>query len=195
MSRHKRYRDTALIGGPYRPPRTKVGDLIYCERHGESVVACYTDLLRWPCAMLYGQRAPLLCGELCDAVRTESVLAICHWWQVSRRIVNLWRRCLGVGRMNPGSRRLRQLQTFSPAERRRGTVALRKPAVRAKQSDRTQRRWDRDGAIGDTRRWTPAELRLLGRLPDAQVAKRIGRTRVAVSHRRIELRIPAWTPR
>jgi len=40
-------------------------------------------------------------------------------------------------------------------------------------------------------RWTPADDKLLGARPDAQIAMLLGISRVAVSHRRQRLRIPA----
>ena len=38
--------------------------------------------------------------------------------------------------------------------------------------------------------WTPEQDRLLGTLPDEEVARRVGRSRMAVQKRRFRLRIP-----
>lgn len=40
------------------------------------------------------------------------------------------------------------------------------------------------------RQWTPAQLRLLGRLPDAEVGRRTGRFTAAVRNKRMQLAIP-----
>lgn len=188
-----RYRDAKLIGGPYARPRVHAGDVLYCELYGESVASRFHGRLQWPSAIRYGQISPILCGDLVDAVRAESVLAICHWFGVSRRLVWKWRKALGIGRMTAGSRRLRRLQTFSAAERIRSAKTVRSQKHRQAQRQRALARWRRKGSFGNARKWTAKELRLLGRFSDSEIARQIGRTECAVTVKRRELRIKLKT--
>ena len=187
--RAKRPTDAKLIAGPYRPPRCRLGDLLYCDRSGEVVVSGFTDRLRWPYTLRYGQVSPILCGDLVRAVRIESAKAVAYWWGVSRQLVFRWRRSLDVPRITPGTRRLRRMQTFSDIERRRSSRRRKSADSRAKSSRVAYARWHRDGRFGRYRRWSRREIRLLGTDTDAGLAQRIGRTVVAVTQKRRELRL------
>lgn len=189
MSRKRPPADHKLVAGPYLPPRVRRGDVLFCKRFGEVLVTGFTDRLRWPCTTRYGQPTPIVTDELARAIRLESVTALCRWWGVSRRIAHKWRRLFGVGRMTPGTFRLRQRQTFSDAERRKSAEARGMPASRKKSSEILKARWSRDKRLGSRRLWTARELALLGTGLDAVVARRIDRTEVAVRGRRRELRI------
>jgi len=194
MSRAKA--DHKLIGGPYRPPRVRVGDSLFCDLHGEVVMRAFTDRLRWPCALLYGQRSPILTGDLVRAVRTESAMAVVWWWEVSRNLVHRWRVCLSVGRKTPGTLRLRRERcSFSRQTLALALAAQRTPAWRERNSEARKRYWEhrrRAGlkAHGGQRLWTAREVRLLGTASDAAVGRRIGRTRPAVGNKRRGLGIP-----
>jgi hypothetical protein len=59
---------------------------------------------------------------------------------------------------------------------------------RRKLSESAKARWAA-GKWPGCRKWTARELQMLGRRPDAEVAKRIGRTAIAVTGKRRELGI------
>ena len=120
-----------FIGGPYSLPPYRIGDTLVDVRRGEIAVTgrhpCPAG--QWPTGTDYptATRAGLiLCGSLIDAVRTESVAAICHHWGVSRWTVRRWRAALGVGRYTPGTTAL-QSETvgehFSNIDRANGGLA------------------------------------------------------------------------
>ena len=96
----------SLIGGPYGPPKYRIGQQIDDQRKGPVAVAgdWPTAIGLWP--MVAGPGAknlPILCGSLITAVQTESVAAIMGVWRVSRDTVKRWRRALGVPRMTEGT--------------------------------------------------------------------------------------------
>lgn len=107
-------RPSGLIGGPYRTPRVKPGHAVACLMRGEVEVDGLTAgpgttaegvPLAWPYVEgVAGKRSLILVGDLVKAVRRESVSAICRAWGVSRWQVRDWRRALGVGRYNEGTR-------------------------------------------------------------------------------------------
>lgn len=155
---------TALLFGPYRPPAVQVGDRVFCLLRGAEVVVYDWTLapIPWPLCYLAGTRAFgkgfLSDEDMVRAVRNESSCAVQHWWGVSRKAVNNWRRALGVHRTEPeGSRRLIRQAALG------GLNARRKHSPAA------------------VRIWGPEEIELLGRLSDAEVARRTGRTLKAVT--------------
>jgi hypothetical protein len=129
--------------------------------------------------------------ELARAVRTESAAALTYWWGASGSVVHRWRRATGVTRTNnPGSNRLIRAASAQGAEaaaEREWTDAERAHHRRLT-AERGLARHLTTGYHGP--RWTPEELALLGRLPDEEVARRIGRTPDAVRQRRERLGIP-----
>lgn len=118
-----------LIAGPYAPPRCRVGDHVLCQYRGDPVeVAGMTESpFPWPGAIYRnGHLTPILTGALVDAVRTESCQAVAAWWNVSRKQAQRWRRALGVGRFNEGTRAVWVLlapRRLSVAARRKGAAA------------------------------------------------------------------------
>jgi hypothetical protein len=133
----------------------------------------------------------LLDEELARAVRHESAAAVMHWWGASSEAVKRWRRVLGVGRTdNEGTRRL------MPAAAEKGAAELRGKELPPEQVERRrQTALEKDlaqylhkGYHGPWR--TVRELALLGRLPDDEVAARVGRTPDAVRSQRQLLGIP-----
>ena len=133
----------------------------------------------------------LLDDELARAVRCESALAIRHWWGVNARTVAWWRRALGVSRTN--NERSRQL---IHAAAKAGAAAMRERGVTDEEADersvqakqRNQGRFLPRG--GGQPLWTKEQIELLGTLPDAEVAKRIGRPVDGVRLMRTRLGIP-----
>jgi hypothetical protein len=125
--------------------------------------------------------AALLDKELARAVRHESAAAVMYWWGASSEAVKRWRRVLGVGRAdNEGTWRLVRAAAEKDGE------AARERGLTDEECDERSRRALRlnlarhlwTGYHGP--RWTPAQLRLLGRYPDEVVAAKVGRTAGAV---------------
>jgi hypothetical protein len=59
------------------------------------------------------------------------------------------------------------------------------------------RRWEKTNVrfICTPKRWTARELRMLGRLPDSEVARRTGRFLSSVRNKRVKLGIPRYAPK
>jgi len=108
------------------------------------VVTGYTDgPIPWPVGRRRGctARGPVVYGGLVAALRRESNLAICHWWDVTPGAVSKWRRAVGVGFKTPGMSRLRreyakedwfvaaralgQAKSWDPERRRKLSEALK----------------------------------------------------------------------
>jgi hypothetical protein len=167
-----------LLFGPYKPPALRRGDRAFCLYRDAAVVVSGWSAapIPWPVCYLAGTRAAgrglLVDEELARAVRHESAAAVCHWWGASPSAVQHWRKALGVGRTDAeGSRRL-----------------IRR-AVQA----------SLDARHADARLWSAEEVALLGALPDAEVARRTGRSPNAVALKRLALGRPPvrpqrWTP-
>jgi hypothetical protein len=113
--------------------------------------------------------------------------------------VTLWRKVLGVEGWDAteGTRRLvragqgRRVAKLRARPRPPEQVQRRRPTARAQNPSQS-----RNSARGDG--WTKVELRLLGTLSDAEVAKRTGRGANAVRVKRCKLGIPnpsgpGWT--
>jgi hypothetical protein len=177
-----------LLHGPYRPAALHVGDRADCLMRGTVVITSWTDArISWPRCKRQGKSHPslLLDDELARAIRTESLAAVCYWWGASRAVVQQWRRLLDVTRTNnPGTHRLQRASAHAGAE-----------AMKAKEwtdaeidakSDLARRlnlgQYLKPGYHGP--RWTPAQKKLLGKLTNAEVAARIGRTVGAVRQKR-----------
>jgi len=161
-----------LLFGPYRAPPLKKGERAWClYRDASVVVTTWSDApTPWPRCYLAEGRARahglLVDEELARAIKNESAAAVGHWWGVSRNTVRRWRGALGVGRLdNAGSRRLVYAAVQSNMDARPYAARL----------------------------WTEAEMRLVGALPDAEVARRTGRTRNAVTVKRRKLGRPRVT--
>jgi hypothetical protein len=183
-----------LLGGPYRVPPLRRGDRATCLYRGADViVTSWTSApIPWPLCRLVGGPGGgsglLVNEELARAVRTESSLAIQHWFGVSIRTVWCWRKALGVTQWGTeGSRRLHQELSNAGAEKVRGRPQTddekrRRAATRKRNGVRPPRPRE-DG-------WEPEHLALLGRRPDEEIAALTGRSHNAVRIRRERLRIP-----
>jgi hypothetical protein len=85
---------TRLLHGPYVAPSCGVGDVLICERYGESVVAeMSVGRIPWPVCRAPGRPRLVLCGDLASAVRVESETAAAG--SVTRRLVPPLCRCRG----------------------------------------------------------------------------------------------------
>ena len=159
-----------LLFGPYRPPPLKRGDRAFCLFRGALVVVTGRTGARipWPLCHLAGYRRPcgrgiLVDDELARAIRHESATAVKYWWGVSRNTARRWRGAFGVGRRD-----------------NEGTHRLVLGAIQVNMDTRGD-----DGRV-----WTRDEVALLGALPDAEVARRTGRTANAVTVKRRKLGRP-----
>jgi hypothetical protein len=105
-----------LLFGPYRAPRFKYGDVVFCEVRGEVVLSGLSaGPVPWPTTR--GRRGPpflAVFGALADAVRRGSALAVAHWWGISPRTVTVRRKALGVGAVTEGTSALRRERAAEP---------------------------------------------------------------------------------
>lgn len=190
MQDHERFR---LIGGPYSPPSVHVGQLVECSLRGPVVVRGWTQgRISWPWYRVT-RSALILCGDLEQAVHTESAQAIIHWWGVSSPTVSAWRKFLGVRGLTPGDLRLKRAwipEILGEEQRALGRLAAHNPQTAARI---VATRRERGG--GNTKPWAAHEDALLGTIPDAQAARQLGRASSPVGIRRRLLGIAPFDPR
>jgi hypothetical protein len=190
-----------LMFGPYNPPKTDRGRFLVCEWRGKVKVSGYSDgPIPWPIKW-HTRNSLILCGDLINAVRRESKLAVAHHWGVSLKKVQDWRCILGVEPYTPGSQWLMRAtarENATPRRMRRMTE-LARPAGRKPKSKEWKRRMsnlirnriNHTGPIHPDRPlWTPQQDRLLGTDSDPRIAERLGRSVDAVRSRRCALGIP-----
>jgi hypothetical protein len=187
-----------LLLGPYRAPPLKKGDRATCLfKDSDVIVTGWTGARNsWPrCRPLDVPRSHpslLVDDELARAIRQESAAAIQHWWGVSVAVVWRWRKALGAGRKNcEGTRRLMRDASEQGAARTRG---VKLPPEQVERRRRTAIE------LGYVRRirpgynlspwWSPRKVALLGRLPDEDVAAKVGRSPDAVRQKREKQGIP-----
>jgi hypothetical protein len=90
-----------LLHGPYRAPHLKRGDRAVCLfRDADVVITCWSDApITWPRCQRPGQSGGsglLVTEELIRAIKSESSLAIQHWFGVCEEVVWRWRKAFGV---------------------------------------------------------------------------------------------------
>jgi hypothetical protein len=184
-----------LLSGPYTPPALKRGDRTSCLfRDADVVITSWTAApIPWPwCRRLDcgGGSGLLVTEELVRAIRTESGKALQHWFGISEHTVWSWQKAFGVSRCGTeGSRRLRRELSERGAEATRGQKqsaqhVLQRVLTRRAYGVKPPSRWAETG-------WKPEELALLGTMPDAEVARRTGRTAHAVRLARTRRGIPS----
>jgi hypothetical protein len=186
-----------LLHAPYRPPRCRKGDRLTClARDREVIVTGWTaGRIFWPVGIpaekRTGRPSIVVDEELARAIRSESAAAVKFWWGVGDLVVWKWRKALGVTRTNnPGTHRLVQ----AAAEAGAAVMSRREYTP-----EECAERWERAVRLNLGRhlvlgyhgpRWTRAQLRLLGKYPDEEVARRTGRTVCAVRCQRTRRKIP-----
>src|SRR5262245_52859075 len=87
--------DKSLLFGPYKAPRVKRGNRAYClYRNSPVVISSWTDArISWPRCQVLGQQGGsglLVDDELLRAIKSESVVAIKHWWGVGNKAIWNW---------------------------------------------------------------------------------------------------------
>jgi hypothetical protein len=170
MTDHDRVR---LLFGPYRTPRFKYGDVVFCEKRGSvKIVGLTNALIPWPkCRTGKRSRAIILHGALADAVRREAALAVAHWWGVGLFTVWKWRKALGVGPITAGTRRLKHDYALEPA------ITAARARAWAKAGDAVRRR-----KIADSRRGKPRPPHVIEALRRANTGRKLSiKTRVKMS--------------
>ena len=198
-----------LLDGPYYPPRTDRGRFLVCQLRGKVKIGGYSDApLPWP--RIWHRRSLVICGDLLRALKTESVYAVSYHWGLSHAIVSKYRQDFRIARLNPGSHRLwrkvidaartpeaRAKQSAfregrTSTESRRDRVRLRRiqrlpksEELRDRMSERLQRHFR---LLGPYRKWTKAELAIIGTMRDREVARRIDRTLSAVRGKKFAIR-------
>lgn len=199
-----------LLFGPYVAPRTPRNRRLYCQMRGSLRMGTWSDgPIPWP--RRYRTDSIILCGDLIRAVKMESVDAICYHWGVCRSLVQKWRAALNVPRYNLGTKQLRRY-VWSPNSlarqkaitrgvnpkaligRRKSTLEPVRPIKRPGTSELMRERMAKTGrALNPALRlWTEMEDKLLGTARDENIARRINRSKFAVTARRQNLGIPAW---
>jgi hypothetical protein len=127
-----------LLFGPYRTPRFRYGQRVFCEARGwVKIIGLSDGPIPWP----YGQRpgvkakALILYADLARAVRREAAQAVAVWWGVGMYTVWKWRKALGVPKFNEGTRQVKRDNFLGPAylaARKRAWAKARDPERRAK---------------------------------------------------------------
>jgi hypothetical protein len=97
-----------LLFGPYKPPRCRRGDVVFCDVRGEVVVrGMSSGRIAWPVTRLKRSRALLIVfAGLAEAIRRESNQAVAFWWGIDKQTVSKYRKILGVPLMTEGTCRL-----------------------------------------------------------------------------------------
>jgi hypothetical protein len=135
----------------------------------------------WPLCKSIGRGHPglLVEEELARAVRCENVLAVRYWWGASPRVVNKWRKALGVGRHNEGSLRLYRMNGEAAAAVLRG-VPLPPEAVERRRRTAIELNLARYTkpcpCPHGSRPWPADELAPLGTMTDHALALRLWRS-------------------
>jgi hypothetical protein len=179
------------LHGPYEPPACRVGDVLTCAIRGRvKVVGFSAGPIPWPLTALPaggGFRFHVVCGDLLRALRRETAPAIVPAWGVSPSTVVRWRRALH----NRAYRaRLRRAYHAGPVQARIGTQHT--AAARAQMSESHRRTCDRRRVT--VHGWQAAWDALLGTMPDAALAARLGVTQAIVYRRRHALGVACHGP-
>jgi hypothetical protein len=191
-----------FVGGPYRPPKLPRGGFLKCAVRGKTRVCGYSNgLIPWPVSWRHPKQL-IVCGDLLEALRRESVRAIVFHFGISHATASKLRTLLGIERYNAGSMRLfwrnvnlaRTDEARKKMSRAREGKPSRESARDRERLRRIQRRpkpevWKRKMSalwqkrfrlVGRPKRWTKQELAMIGTRPDREVARMLGRSVAAV---------------
>lgn len=189
-----------LFYGPYEMPRLRYKAWTRCEIRGK-VRAGKISGGRLPWPTVYPTKSLIVCGGLVQALKVESSQAIAYHWGVTVHTVSRWKRLLDVKGTNPGTLRLLE-KWRAELQRLRKNPELAARAAKHIPTKQILRRSHPTPALIRSlekrgffeRAWTQRELKLLGTMPDSDVAQRTGRTAQAVASRRATLGIPNPAP-
>jgi hypothetical protein len=147
--RDRRAEGLRECGRGYATPAFRVGDRLACALRGEvEVVAVHAAPIPWPVARLGNQRFLVLYADLAEAVRHESASSVALLWNVGSDTVWRWRKALGVGEVNEGTRRLKRDNARGEA----GAAARRVAQEKARDPERDR---ERRAKIAAARRGKP----------------------------------------
>ncbi len=171
-----------LLAGPYAPPPLRKGDRATClYRDADVVGTSWSDArISSPRCRALGVRGGsglLVNEELLRAVRTESAQALTYWFGIGEHAIWSWRRAFGVSQWGrEGSRRLHQQTSEKAAAvlRERGLTDAQCDAMSGRSKRLNLARFLREHSPRPL--WTKAQLKMLGTMPDADLAAKIGRT-------------------
>lgn len=185
--------------GTYITPRVRHGRRVWCEYRAKwcRVTSFTAAPIPWPRVAPLKQKGGSglwVNATLERAIRTESAVALKHWFGVTQSCSRSWRIWAGVeGRSassTPGTRREVKKAADLGAEVVRGTELSDEACdVRSANSKRLNlirfghaKRWPNG--------WTTEMDAMLGTMPDEELAKRLGKSRAAVRSRRSKRGIP-----
>jgi hypothetical protein len=180
-----------LLFGPYRQPRCRLGNKLFCEMRGWVKLTRVSDgRIPWPMTTKQGGKPSLvLCGDLVGAVKHESNQAVAYWWGVTAQTVTLWRKALDVPRANEGTHRLHRETALGPE------VAAARMKAQAKAGDPGRR-----SKIASTLRGRPRPRHVMEATWAASRGKRLSpetRRRMSEAHEQRGTRPPKagrpWT--
>ena len=85
--------------GPYHAPNVNVGTVLHDEYRGDVKVDGMSEgPIPWPAASYKkgrrGTLMPILCGDLVRAVCEEEELTVAYYWNVTRYMVEQWKRAI-----------------------------------------------------------------------------------------------------
>ena len=182
--------------GTYAIPRVRVGDRVTCLYRGVTCrISSWADgPIPWPRCQPLGQRGGSglwVNAELERAIRTESWVALIHWWGVGASAAHNWREWAGVKcwTATPGSAAEQLRVSQQGAKVTRGKPLLVEQVAQRRESARRLNlgQYIR-GSAGGQRKWTPADDAVVLRTPDdGDAAKKVKRTTNAVRCRRRRL--------
>ena len=144
-----------LLHGPYRPPKVRSGQKLFCEIRGTVMVGGYTDaIIPWPRMKKGGRACLILCGDLVRAVRLEANQAIAHHFGISCSTVTKWRAALDVPAYNGGTRQVLRGWALGKDDDRldRGRRNSKRPKALAKLSASLKGRVESPATIETVRR-------------------------------------------
>ncbi|QJX00042.1 hypothetical protein [Frigoriglobus tundricola] len=186
--------------GTYSVPAVRRGEVVTCLYRDRDCTVTTLSAARipWPRVQPRGEQGGSglwVNADLVRAIRTESATALKHWFGVSTGVVWKWRKAFGVGGRATTKGSTRAIR--AAAERGGAAVKAkewtdeelgRRAALSKRLGLRPPPRWT-PGRGG----WTKKELALLGTDHDEAIAKKIGRTRGAVTSKRVQRKIPAFS--